>query len=459
MNKTEKLASVSLASIFALRMLGLFMILPVFSLYASKLHLAKPFLIGLALGIYGLTQALCQIPFGMLSDRFGRKTIISIGLIIFSCGSLVAAISHNIYGVILGRALQGAGAIGGPVNAFLSDLTREENRTKAMAIVGSMIGFTFLIAMVSGPILNTFIGVSGIFYFACSLGIIGLLILFLVVPKAKKLSFHRDTETLPSLFKTILKDSQLKKLNLSVLISHAILTASFIAIPISMQTSAFLPESKQGYVYVPVLIIAFMCMIPMIITAEKKRKMKLMFLISIFLFATSELLLFFLHNSLAGISFALLIFFTAFSFLEASLPSMVSKQAPVAAKGTAMGLYSTTQFFGMFVGGSLGGYLYAHHHLTSIYFCCSIIAFLWLFISFSMTEPQYLKSLLINLDNYAPNQNINNEHLEKLTLKHEGIAEARYVSEEKVLYIKFDDKIINEKSILQFIESEYYQPK
>lgn len=450
MNSLEKRASLSLASIFGLRMLGLFMVLPVFSLYATTLHMARPSLIGLALGIYGLTQALCQIPFGMLSDRFGRRQMITLGLIIFILGSLFAAVSHNIYGVIVGRALQGAGAIGGAVNAFLADLTQEENRMKAMAIIGSLVGLTFMVAMVAGPILNTFVGVSGIFALSAILGGVAIFILYTFVPKPHRLSFHRDAETLPALLGNILKDVRIVKLIMGALISHAILTASFVALPISLQESALLPEAKQGYIYVPVLALAFLSMVPMIITAEKRRKIKRMMIIAIAMLSLSEFSMWLFHTSLAGLSIGLFIFFTAFSFLEACLPSIVSKQAPATGKGSAMGLYSTSQYLGMFLGGVLGGLLYAHHHINSIYLAAGCISLIWFIFSLNMQEPRYLTSFLVKTKNLDSTEQAELEN----SLNHTtGIAEATFVAEEQVVYFKYDKLFISEEQIMQLMQS------
>lgn len=451
MNFTEKLSSFVLALIFGLRMLGLFMVLPVFSLYATKLNMARPSLIGIALGIYGLTQAMCQIPFGMWSDKVGRKPVIVIGLLIFISGSIFAGLSHNIYGVIVGRALQGAGAIGSVVSALLADLTREEHRTKAMAIIGSIVGLAFMSAMVIGPILNTYITVSGIFMLSGGLGFVGIILLLTLVPKPKGLSFHRDAETLPALFKRILKDKELVRLDIGALVSHGILTATFVAIPISLQESAFLPEAKQGLFYLPILIVSFLAMIPLIIMAEKKRKMRYILLLAILTLVCSELLLWVFHSSMIMIAFSLMLFFTAFSFMEASLPSMISKRAPAVCKGTAMGMYSTSQYFGMFLGGVCGGLLYAHHHLTTIYIVAAMSAFLWFFYAFKMEEPRYVTSFMFRLSKNLIAEQA--EAYQKSLLAQAGIIEADWVKEEGVIYLKYDKQHISEDKIIKLIQS------
>lgn len=450
MNSQERKAAISLAFIYSLRMLGLFMVLPVFSLYAAKLNMARPTLVGIALGIYGLTQAMFQIPFGMLSDKIGRKPVISLGLLIFMLGSFFAGVSHNIYGVIAGRALQGMGAVGSAISALLADLTREENRTKAMAIIGSMVGLAFMAAMVLGPIINGFITVSGIFILAGILGFIGILVLLILVPKPTKQVFHREAETLPALFSTVLKDKELLRLDLGVLISHAILTATFVALPISLQQTAMLSEHAQGMFYLPILLVAFLAMIPLIISAEKKQMMKLFLLLSIGALALAEFILGIFHTSLVMIAVGLTIFFTAFSFLEASLPSLISKRAPAASKGTAMGVYSTSQFFGMFLGGVCGGLLYAHHHLNIIYMVAAVLALLWLVCAITMEEPRYLGTLLVKLEHIC--NNIQAENCQAKIQEISGIAEVSVLQETQedgaIAYLKYDKKYFSESELI-----------
>ncbi len=266
---TERRAALSLASIFALRMLGLFMIYPVFSVYAEHLRGVTPTTIGLALGAYGLTQALLQIPFGMLSDRVGRKPIIATGLLIFAIGSVVAALSGSIYGVILGRILQGGGAVGSTILAMTADLTREEHRTKAMALVGMTIGLSFAVALVLGPVLTTWIGVPGIFWLTSVLALGGIGVLYLSVPQPARQRLHRDTEAVPALFKRVLTDGQLLRLDFGIMALHGILTASFVALPLALRDAAGLDTQHQWYLYLPVLVVAVVAMVPFIITGRE----------------------------------------------------------------------------------------------------------------------------------------------------------------------------------------------
>ena len=440
MNTSEKRATSSLASIFAVRMLGLFMILPVFSLYATHLSNATPILIGTALGIYGLTQALFQLPFGMVSDRLGRKPIIALGLIIFAVGSVIAADASSIYGVILGRALQGAGAVGSTVIALIADLTREEQRTKAMAVIGTSVGITFAVSMVLGPLLSSYINVSGIFWLMFVLAIVGLFILKFWVPTPKQCVFHRDAEPVISLIATVLKDRELLRLDFGILALHALLTANFVVIPIILTKMAGLHEPSQWLLYLPVLLLAFASMVPMIIIAEKKRHLRSFFLASVGLLFISEVILLFAGNHLLLIGFSLYIFFTAFSFLEASLPSLISKQAPAGAKGTAMGIYSSAQFFGIFLGGYFAGFFLQDHLPHSIFLFCALITLVWFFIAVRMKNPRYLTTQLLNVGK------ISSDQAEQLTNKLSiipGVAEAVIIAQEGIAYLKIDRHIIN----------------
>jgi MFS family permease len=389
MTSTERRAVSSLAAIMSLRLLGLFMILPVFALYALQLTGSTPFLIGVAMGIYGLTQALFQIPFGMLSDHVGRKPIILFGLIIFIAGSVIAALSHNINTMIIGRALQGAGAVGSTIIAMIADFTSSEQRSKAMAINGMTIGFSFSLAMVLGPVFAAWLQVNGIFWLASGFSALGILILFTVVPASSHSTFHSDAEPEPAQFLKLLKEPQLLRLNLGVLILHAIFTASFVVIPIALDKLAGIPGNTQWTLYVPALIAAFVISLALIVIAEKNQRVKPFFIAGIALLGLAECFLaIWAHNKwLSGA--AIILFFTAFSLLEAFLPSWVSRVAPKARKGTALGIYSCSQFLGIFVGGTLGGWLYGSISLLYVYLFCVLLALTWLPIASCMKSPLY----------------------------------------------------------------------
>lgn len=400
MNPQERKSAISLALLMSFRMLGLFMILPIFSLYAQHLKGVTPHLIGLALGIYGLTQACLQIPFGMLSDKIGRKPVICFGLLIFAFGSVVAALAHSIEGVIIGRALQGGGAVGSVIIALLADSTKDENRTKAMAIIGMTIGLSFAVAIVLGPTLNTWVGVSGIFWLTAILAIIGIFILLFVVPTPKNNAFHRDAEPVPALFKSILTNGQLLRLDFGIFVQHAMLTATFIVIPLALTHFAHIKEAHQWMIYLPVLVIAFILMVPFIIIAEKKRKMKPIFIGCIITLAISQIILFFFHSTIFSFVVALLLFFTAFTLLEATLPSLISKLAPAGSKGTAMGIYSTSQFLGIFVGGAFGGWIFSLYGVQGVFLMCAIGAIVWAIIASSMKKPPHLATKMYSLEQF-----------------------------------------------------------
>jgi len=389
MNSIERRAALTLASIMSLRMLGLFMVLPVFSLYAHQLMGATPALIGFSMGIYGLTQAIFQIPFGAWSDKMGRKRMITLGLIIFAAGSILSACTHTIWGMILGRALQGAGAVGSTIIALMADLTRENQRTKAMAIIGMTIGMSFSLAMLLGPVLSAWLQVNGIFWLAACFSILAIIILHHWVPEPPKPVWHADTEPDRHSFLTLLKLPELARLNISIFMLHAIFTASFVVIPISLQSDAGLSENHQWYLYLPVLLLAFICSVPCIILAEKKHRLKQFFLGAIVMLGCSEVIFWLFADSIIFSGLSLFLFFTGFSVLEAFLPSLVSKTAPPARKGTALGIYSCSQFLGIFVGGSLAGWLYGRIGLINVYLFCTVLTILWAALAFRMKNPQH----------------------------------------------------------------------
>ena len=337
MEKQELRAVSSLAAVFSVRLLGLFMIYPVFAEYARQLSGATPFKIGLALGIYGLSQGLLQIPFGLLSDRVGRKPMIVLGLILFGVGSAVAALSTSIDGVIVGRVLQGGGAVGSVILALVADLTAEDRRTQAMAVVGVSIGGAFMFALVAGPLLAGLIGVAGIFWTMVGLAILGIWITAFVVPRPLVLTVHRDAETVPSLLKSIAADPELRRLDFGVFALHAMLTASFLRVPALLRSSLHIDSHHQWIVYLPVLLISVAVLVPAIIVAEKYRRMKTVFVVSVAALAVSQIL--FIAGSGAFVVIAAItLFFAGFNVMEATLPSLVTKTAPPAAKGTAAGL-------------------------------------------------------------------------------------------------------------------------
>jgi len=448
MSPLEKRAASALATIFSFRMLGLFMILPVFAIYAEGMGEVTPLQIGLAIGIYGLTQALLQIPFGMASDRLGRKPVIVFGLLIFIVGSVVAAYAETIEMIIAGRALQGAGAVAAAVMALLSDLTQEEHRTKAMAMVGMSIGFAFVGAMVLGPILNGFIGVPGLFGLTAVLGVVGIIILLWIVPNPKELHFHHDTEAEPALFGSILRDGQLMRLNLGIFILHMVLTASFIAIPFMLLDSG-LAANDHWMLYLPVLMLAMGIIIPFIIIAERLRKMKSVFVGAIGLLVLVMVTLAWNNVGLWTIGILLFLFFTGFNLLEASLPSLVSKFAPAASKGSAMGIYSTSQFLGAFTGGVAGGAVLGQFGATGLFTLCSAALVLWFVVALSMQQPRYLKSLLVKVGAMGHESA---QKLEQAIEQVTGVAEVTVDGRDEVAYLKVDSQQFEPQQLEQIIQ-------
>lgn len=424
-----------IAAIFSFRMLGLFLLIPVFSIYATNLHGATPMLIGFALGGYGLTQGILQMPFGMLSDKFGRKPILTLGLILFVFGSIIGAITHSIYGMILARILQGTGAIGSVLIALLADLTPDEQRTKAMAVIGMTIGTSFSLAMVLSPVIASRFGLAGIFSLTAILAFSGLILLHLVIPNPAKERFHVDSEANPTLFKPVIKNKHLQRLNIGIFCQHFILTSTFFAIPMLLNHQIMQGSlTQQWHFYLPLMLFSFILMIPFIIIAETKKLMKAVFVMSILITTLTQGLLAFTCQNWFSLCLLMFAYFVAFNILEATLPSLVSKQASPNSKGTAMGIYSTSQFLGLFLGGSLAGILYQWDSNQGIFITNAILAFTWLCVSFFMQPNVYLSTLTIP---YSPANKEDRSIIDQL-LALNGITEVFFAKDEQVLYLRID---------------------
>lgn len=435
MSRSERRAAVGLAGIFALRMLGLFLILPVFALHAEGLPGTTPLLIGLAIGAYGLTQALLQIPFGMLSDRIGRKPVIFGGLILFAIGSVVAALADDIQGVILGRVLQGSGAIAAAVMALAADLTREEVRTRAMAGIGVSIGMAFALALVLGPVLAQGIGLDGIFWFTALLALGGILILALVVPTPDHSSVHRDAEPVASQIRGVLAQRELLRLDFGVLTLHMLMTSLFLVVPLSL-AAAGLAAAHHWWVYLPVLVLSMVAMVPFIIQAESKGRMKPVFLGAVLVLVLALVGLYELRSGIASLAIFLFLFFTAFNLLEASLPSLISKIAPAGAKGTAMGVFSTSQFAGAFFGGLLGGWVHQEYGEGAVFLFCAAAAVVWFLVASTMGSPRRVSSRVIRVGAVGASDG---PVLQHRLLEIPGVEEA-LVTEEGLAYLKVDNR-------------------
>ncbi|MBD2784785.1 MFS transporter [Xenorhabdus sp. DI] len=448
MTPLELRATWGLGSVFSLRMLGMFMVLPVLTTYGLELRDATEALIGIAIGIYGLTQAIFQIPFGLLSDKIGRKPLIIGGLLIFVLGSLIAALSDSIWGIIIGRALQGTGAISAAIMALLSDLTREQNRTKAMAFIGISFGITFAFAIVVGPIITHQIGLNGLFGAIALLAGCGIFITLFAVPSTHKHLLNRESGIARGSFKRVLSDPQLIKLNFGILCLHTLLMSSFVALPLIMEKVGF-PPQQHWKVYLITTLISFVAVLPFIIYAEVKRRMKQVFLLCIALLFIAEIVLWSQGSHLWGIFAGIQIFFLAFNIMEAILPSLISKEAPAGYKGTAMGVYSTSQFLGVALGGSLGGMLYEWQGASFVFMGGVALTVCWFIISLTLRQPPYVSSIRIIL----PEQLSTPEILAKKLLAQAGVKDVVIAPEELSAYIKVDTKLTNREQLEQLVLS------
>ena len=369
----ERHATFALAGVFFLRMLGLFMLVPVLALYANKLAGATPFMVGLTLGIYGLTQACLQIPFGTLSDSIGRKPVIAMGLVIFALGSAIAAFAHHILPVLIGRAVQGAGAVSGATLALAADLTRESQRTKVMAIIGVSIGIAFSVAFVLGPMIDGAVGLNGLFIASGLAGALALPVLFYVVPSP----VGQVRRTTPISWAAV-SAPELRVLYFGVLALHLVLAASFVAIPVDLREGLSLPTAQHHTVYLPVLLVSILLVAPLIRVSMRPGWLMRVSRLAIGLLCVAEVLIWLTWHNRVGTYIALTVFFTAFNFLESSLPSLISRVAPPAYKGTALGAYATFQFLGMFIGGTLGGFVAGRVGFGLVPGVCAVLCLLWL---------------------------------------------------------------------------------
>ena len=439
LNSIEKRAAFSLAAVFGLRMLGLFMILPIFAIYGEQLIGYSPVWIGIAIGAYGLTQAMLQIPMGILSDKYGRKPIILIGLLIFLLGSIVAAMSDTIYGVVFGRALQGMGAIASAILALAADLSREEQRPKVMATIGMFIGLSFTIAMVVGPITAEAFGLSGLFWFIAVLTILAMLLIQFFVPNSINKAPRGDSVALPTQLKKLIRHPQLSRLNFGVFTLHMAMTACFITLPKQFVESGLMLED-HWQLYLPTLIGSFFLMIPFMIFAIKKQKEKQMLSASVLLLSLSLFLLWYLPTGFTSLVVMVVMFFTAFNYLEATMPSLLSRIAPAGVKGSVMGIYSSSQFLGAFTGGVLGGLIAGEFGEQAIFLAMAFISTIWFVVSLSMRALRKSKNFSFAIN--VKNEKKAGEVAEQL-INMPGVIEATIVFTEAIAYLKIDEKIVN----------------
>lgn len=385
MTAVERRASFSLATLYALRMLGLFLVLPVFAIEAARYPGGDdPALIGLAMGIYGLAQALMQFPFGLASDRLGRKRVIIFGLAVFALGSFVAALAPSLTWLAIGRAVQGAGAISAALTALLADQTRDEVRTKSMALVGAGIGLMFALSLVLAPLLVAYIGLAGLLVMNGSFALLGVALVIWWVPPEPLL--HKDLPR--GHLVEVLRTPALLRLNFGVFMLHGVQLAMWLAVP-ALLVQAGLPHEHHWWVYLPAVFASFLVMGAMF-PLEKRGYMRAVFLTSVGLLALVQLGFLLLASGtpdLVSLSLLLFMFFCAFNVLEASQPSMVSRVAPAQARGSAMGVYNTLQSLGFFAGGVIGGWLVKHLGMQGLFGACTGVMFLWLLVAWPMRAP------------------------------------------------------------------------
>ncbi len=433
----------SLALVYAFRMIGLFMILPVFSLYAEDYAGATPVLVGLAIGIYGLTQGLFQLPFGFLSDRVGRKKMIVLGLLLFCAGSVVAALANSIYAIIAGRALQGMGAIAAVVMALAADLTREEMRIRIMAVIGMSIGLAFMFSMIMGPILAGSVGISGIFWVTAGLALLSIFLILTITPTPEQQSFHRDAQLSVTDLSRVVSNTELLRLDFGVFVLHMILSATFVLFPLVLRDHLGVAVDEHWKTYLPVFVLSILFMMPMIITAEKKRKMKTMFLLGVGLVMFSEFGLYLFHEYV-GVFAMLVLFFSGFNFLEASMPSLVAKIAPADMKGSAMGLFSASQFLGAFSGGLLGGTMLAYDSSQPAFYELGLIALLWVVVAVFMKNPKPVTSRIVSLKNMDDSAL---QAFRQQVALIPGVQDVSVYLEDRMAYLKIDKKVFADEDL------------
>ncbi|WP_017444124.1 MFS transporter [Gayadomonas joobiniege] len=440
---TEKKIAAVLAGVFSLRMLGLFMIMPVIAVYGQSLQGISPLWIGLIIGAYGLTQALLQIPMGLLSDKIGRRPVIILGLTLFAIGSLIAATADHVYWVTLGRFLQGMGAIASAVLALAADLTREEQRSKVMAIIGMSIGLSFAAAMVLGPLLAQKIGLDGLFLLTAVFAVLGIILVLLTIPKQTSHKTNRDAVAVPQQLKQLVKNKQLQKLSFGVFFLHLQLTCLFVVVPGILVKAGF--ESQSHWMlYFPALLASFVVMTPVLLWAMKKNKEKAVFIAAIAALAGAMLFIWLGQNNNYTILAALVLFFAAFNYLEANLPAWVSRIAPAGQKGSAMGMFSSSQFAGAFAGGSLGGVLLQTTSVDGVLIFAATLCLPWILISYSLQLPKRTRPRVVSV---TIDQNNTAEQVAEALLQVTGVEEAVVIAEEQQAYLKVLPKQLDERAL------------
>lgn len=434
MNKIELRASLGLASVYGLRMLGMFLILPIFATYA--IHIdggGNTLLVGAALGAYGLTQAIFQLPFGMWSDKVGRKKVIYVGLVIFAIGSVICALASNIGWVIVGRSLQGAGAISAAVTALLADLTREEHRTKAMALVGVSIALTFAFSLVLAPVFFRYIGMDGIFALTAILALLAMLMIYKGVPTPAISRFHSDAQTNKARLWSVVSNRELLRLYVGIFILHMSLMAMFLVLPHVIQSVTKLPVMSHWKIYLPIVLLSFFLMAFLIVWGEKAQQLKRLFISSIALLLIAELGFVYFAQNEVGLLLILLIYFVSFNVLEATLPSFISKIAPLGSKGTAIGVYNTAQSLGIFVGSVFAGGVSKYWGTSSVFMMSALLMGAWLWIAYAMQAIEAVKTYMFHIgETWQGDSEALSRRLGQLM----GVKEVVVIIDERVAYLK-----------------------
>jgi len=447
MNPTELRAGATLAGVFGLRMLGLFLILPVFALHAPRLAGGDDLtLVGVALGAYGLSQAILQIPFGMASDRWGRKPVIYVGLVIFAAGSFLAAAASDIWTAIAGRTLQGAGAISSVVVALAADLTREQHRTKVMAMIGAMIGLAFALSLVVAPALYERIGMAGLFVLTGVLCLAAMAVVKTLVPDAAAPA-PRAAASGKGIF-----DIELLRLNFGIFVLHMVQMAMFVVLPPLLVTTG-LPGAEHWKLYLPVVLASFALMVPPVLWADRRNRPKPVMVGAVALLLVVQTGLAFMGTTLAALAVLLLAFFAAFNVLEALLPSLVSRIAPAHARGAAIGVYNTTQTLGLFFGGLMGGWVADRYGVAAVFTTCALLAALWGAVAAGMrplrTPVNELSSLTFSIA-----AEVDLDGLSEALARVRGVREAEIVPAERIARLKVVPGQWDEHRVRQLITGE-----
>jgi MFS family permease len=449
MTSAEVRAGASLASVFGLRMLGLFFILPVFAVHAPSIRGGDDLtLVGLALGAYGLAQGILQIPFGMASDRWGRKLVLYVGLAIFALGSFLGIVADDIWTAIAARTLQGAGAISSVAMALAADLTREQHRTKVMAMIGSMIGFMFALSLVGAPLLYRAIGMAGLFALNGVLCLAAMAVVKFLVPdppaprqKAKGASAR-----------AAVLHPELLRLNGGILVLHIVLYAMFVVVPPRL-VDAGLELSAHWKLYLPVVLVSFALMVPAILHADRRNQPKPIMVAAVALLVLAEAGLGAAHG-ISAIALLMLAFFVAFNILEALLPSLVSRVAPAEGRGVAIGIYNTTQTLGVFFGGLLGGWLAKNFGAGAVFATCAVLCVLWLVFAAGMQPVPRSVNALSSLTFPVP-AGVDLEALRAALARERGVQDTVILADERIAHVKVDPGQCDESRVRKLVMGEH----